>query len=126
MTTRYAQGLKMLEKVDGQAGLDVLESFAAFAPDLARYVVEFPFGDIYSRPGLSLRDRELATVSALAAMGTAAPQLRVHFHAALNVGISPEELMEICIHMAVYAGFPAALNAAGVLRDVLREQEQKA
>ncbi len=65
---RYARGLERLGEIDGDAGRKVLESLADIAPDLARYVIEFPFGDVYSRPGLGLREREIATVAALAAM----------------------------------------------------------
>ena len=71
-------------------------------------MIEFPFGDIYSRPGLDLRSREIAVVAALTAMGNAAPQLKVHIQGALNVGVSRTEIVETIMQMAVYAGFPAA------------------
>jgi 4-carboxymuconolactone decarboxylase len=92
------------------------------APDLARYTIEYPFGDVYSRPGLDLKSREIATVAALTAMGNAAPQLKVHIHAALNVGCTVTEVMEIIIQMSVYAGFPAALNGAFAAEEVLLER----
>ena len=88
-------------------------------PDLARYTIEYPFGDIYSRPGLDLKTREIATLAALTAMGNCAPQLKVHLHAALNVGCSEEELKEVILQMSVYAGFPAALNGMFALKEVL-------
>ncbi|MCK9239473.1 carboxymuconolactone decarboxylase family protein [Desulfocurvus sp.] len=119
---RYARGLERLGQIDGDAGRKVLDSLAGFAPDLARYVIEFPFGDVYSRPGLGLREREIATVAALAALGNAAPQLAVHVHGALNVGVRPAEIVEVVIQMAVYAGFPAALRAAAVVREVFQER----
>ncbi len=122
MTTNATQEAGRLGEIDGDAGRKVLESLADIAPDLARYVIEFPFGDVYSRPGLGLREREIATVAALAAMGTAAPQLAVHVHGALNVGVRPVEIVEVVIQMAVYAGFPAALNAMAVVREVFRER----
>lgn len=122
---RFELGLKTLEQVDGQAGQKVIESLQDIAPDLARYVIEYPFGDVYARPGLGLREREIATVAALAALGNARPQLEVHLHAALNVGLIQEELVEICIQMSVYAGFPAALNAVDALKKVLREREEQ-
>ncbi|MFC4216902.1 carboxymuconolactone decarboxylase family protein [Pseudophaeobacter arcticus] len=96
----------------------MIDALAGVAPDFANYLFEFPFGDIYSRPGLSLRDREIATIAALAAMGTAQPQLKVHIEAGLNVGLSQEEITEILMQMAVYAGFPAALNGLFVAKDV--------
>ncbi|ABD06278.1 Carboxymuconolactone decarboxylase [Rhodopseudomonas palustris HaA2] len=96
----------------------MIDSLAEIAPDFARYVIEFPFGDIYSRPGLDLRAREIATIAALTAMGNATPQLKVHIEAGLNVGLSRAEIIEIIMQMAVYAGFPAALNGLFAARDV--------
>lgn len=121
---RYRRGWEMLGKIDGEAGGRVIESLRDIAPDLGRYVIEFPFGDVYSRGVLSLREREIATVAALSAMGNARPQLKVHVHGALNVGCSRQEVVEICIQMAVYAGFPAALNAVFAAREVFRERDE--
>ena len=115
---RYATGLAMLERVDGRGGEEVLESVRAISPDFARYLVEFPFGDIYSREGLDLKSREIAVVAALTAMGNAGPQLRVHIGAALHVGCTRQEILEVIMQMAVYAGFPAALNGLFAARDV--------
>lgn len=116
--TRYEQGLARLREIDGDAGERVIDSLADIAPDFARYLIEFPFGDIYSRPGLDLRSREIAVVAALTAMGNAAPQLKVHLQAALNVGVTRPEIVEIIMQMAVYAGFPAALNGLSAAREV--------
>lgn len=117
-TPRYLQGLAKLREIDGQAGEHVVASLADIAPDFARYLIEFPFGDIYSRPGLDLRTREIAVVAALTAMGNAAPQLKVHLQAALNVGVTREEIVEVIMQMSVYAGFPAALNGLAAAREV--------
>lgn len=118
-----------MREIDGEAGERVVASLADIAPDFARYLVEFPFGDIYSRPGLDLRSREIAVVAALTAMGNAAPQLRVHLRAALNVGVTRQEIVEVIMQMAVYAGFPAALNGLTAAREVFSaasETEEKA
>ena len=115
---RYQRGLDKLAEIDGQQGQRVIDSLADIAPDFAKYLIEFPFGDIYSRPGLDLRTRELATVAALTALGNAEPQLKVHIHAALNVGCSREEIVETIMQMAVYAGFPAALNGLFAAKEV--------
>ena len=96
---RYQRGLRRLEELDGQAGLDWLEDLATISPDLARLTVEFPFGDVWSRSGLSDRDREIATIAALTALGNAKPELR----------------------MSVYAGFPAALNALAAAKEVFAD-----
>lgn len=118
---RHARGLSMLSTVDGPAGLAVVEQLSRAFPDFARCLVEFPFGDIYAREGLGLREREIATVAALCALGNATAQLRVHVHAALHVGCQPAEVVEIIMQMAVYAGFPAALNGLSVVREVFGE-----
>ncbi|QJB55165.1 carboxymuconolactone decarboxylase family protein [Pseudodesulfovibrio sp. zrk46] len=121
--TRYERGLEKLNEIDGQAGTNVVESLKDIAPDFAEYLIEFPFGDIYSRPGLDVRSREVATIAALTAMGTATPQLKVHIAAGLNVGLSKEEIVEIIMQMAVYAGFPAALNGLFAAREVFEAEE---
>jgi 4-carboxymuconolactone decarboxylase len=120
---RYRRGLARLAEIDGEAGHRVVAGLSGIAPDLARYVVEFAFGDVYSRPGLDLRSRELSTVAALTALGTARPQLEVHLHAALNVGCTRGELVEVIVQMAVYAGFPAALNGMEAAKAVLAARE---
>ena len=120
---RYARGWAKLKEVDGQAGESVIESLKDIAPDFARLIIEFPFGDIYSRPGLDLKVRELAVVAALTAMGNAAPQLKVHIHGARNVGCSRQEIVEVIMQMAVYAGFPAALNGLFAAKEIFSEEE---
>lgn len=70
---RYERGCAMLHRIDGEAGANVFESLKDIAPDFARLLIEFPFGDIYARPGLDLTIRELVVVAGLTAMGNAAP-----------------------------------------------------
>ncbi|HEU5434840.1 MAG TPA: carboxymuconolactone decarboxylase family protein [Telluria sp.] len=115
---RYARGWQKLREIDGEAGEKVIDSLRDIAPDFARLLIEFPFGDIYSRPGLDLKSRELAVVAALTALGNAAPQLKVHIQGALNVGCTREEIVEVIMQMAVYAGFPAALNGLFAAKEV--------
>lgn len=119
---RYEEGLKKLEEIDGEAGVNVVESLKDIAPDFAKYLIEFPFGDIYSRDGLDIKSREIATIAALCAMGNAAPQLKVHIKAGLNVGITRDEIIEVLMQMAVYAGFPAALNGIAAAKEVFLEE----
>lgn len=120
---RFERGLRVLSEVDGSAGEKVVASLADISPDFARYLVEFPFGDIYARSGLGLREREIATIAALTALGNAQPQLKVHLKAGRHVGLSRQEIVETVIQMAVYAGFPAALNGLFAARDVFAEEE---
>lgn len=119
---RYERGWNKLREIDGAAGERVIDALADIAPDFARYLIEFPFGDIYSRPQLDLKSREIAVVAALTALGHAAPQLKVHVHGALNVGCTREEVVEVIMQMAVYAGFPAALNGLFAAKEVFAER----
>ncbi|WP_217621130.1 carboxymuconolactone decarboxylase family protein [Salipiger sp. CCB-MM3] len=121
--TRLERGAQALAEIDGSAGEAVVAALADIAPDFATLLLEFPFGDIYTRPGLGLREREVATIAALCAMGTAQPQLKVHIEAGLNVGLSREEITEILMQMAVYAGFPAALNGLFAAREVFAARD---
>ncbi|MCH2218746.1 MAG: carboxymuconolactone decarboxylase family protein [Dechloromonas sp.] len=122
---RYERGLAKLREIDGEAGERVVQSLEGIAPDFARYLIEFPFGDVYSRPGLDLKSREIAVVAALTALGHAAPQLKVHIQAALNVGVTREEVVETIMQMAVYAGFPAALNGLSAAKDVFAQADAR-
>jgi len=119
---RYERGWKKLKEIDGEAGERVIESLKDIAPDFARLLIEFPFGDVYSRPGLDLKSREIAVVAALTALGNAAPQLKVHIHGALNVGCTEQEVVEVIMQMAVYAGFPSALNGLFAAKEVFTER----
>ncbi len=121
-SSRYSRGWEKLREIDGQAGERVIASLSDIAPDFAKYLIEFPFGDIYSRPQLDLKAREIGVVAALTALGNATPQLKVHIHGALNVGCTHDEVVEIIMQMAVYAGFPAALNGLLAAKDVFAER----
>ncbi|ELS3714379.1 carboxymuconolactone decarboxylase family protein [Vibrio fluvialis] len=120
--SRFTAGLAKLNEIDGDAGQKVMESLQDICPDLARFTVEYPFGDIHSREGLDLKSREIATVAALTALGNCTPQLKVHLNAALNVGCTEDELKEVILQMSVYAGFPAALNGMFAFKEVLAER----
>ena len=121
---RFRIGWEKLAEIDGKQGEKVVDALKDISPDFADLLIEFPFGDIYSRPGLDLKSREIATVAALTAMGTAIPQLKVHIHGALNVGCTREEVIEIMMQMAVYAGFPAALNGLFAAKEVFDDREE--
>jgi 4-carboxymuconolactone decarboxylase len=119
------EGFEKLKEIDGEAGERIIESLKDISPDFGRYLIDFPFGDIYSRAGLDLKSREIATLAALVAMGNALPQLKVHIHGALNVGCSRTEVIEVIIQMEVYAGFPAALNGLSSAKEVFNERNMK-
>ena len=119
---RFELGAATLAAVTGGTGTAVVDGLKDIAPDLADWIVSFSYGDVLSRPGLDLRSRQFATIAALTAMGNAAPQLKVHINGALNVGCLPSEIVEVILQMTVFAGFPAAINALNVAREVFKER----
>jgi 4-carboxymuconolactone decarboxylase len=118
---RRTRGLRVMSEITGAAGEAVVAELRDVAPDLADWVVDFSYGDVMARPGLERRTRQLATIAALAALGNAAPQLAVHIRGALKVGCRPQEIIEVIMQIAVYAGFPAAINALTVAREALAD-----
>lgn len=120
---RLRHGLEVLGRIDGEAGRAVLDALADVAPALGHHIAAFAFGDIYDRPGLDPRSRQLITLGALTALGGCEAQLRVHIGAALNLGLSAEEIVETILHASVYCGFPRALNAIFVAKDVFTARD---
>ncbi len=112
-------------EVDGEGGKRVIESLEDIAPDLGRYVIEFAFGDIYKRQGISLQQKQLVTIASLATQGGCEPQLNVHINAALNVGLTRDDIVEAIIHCIPYTGFPKVLNAVFVAKKVFEERDLK-
>ena len=119
---RYDHGRAVLDAVDGTAGANVIGSLKDVSPELGHQVVAWGFGEIYSRPGLEPRDRQLVTLGMLTALGGCEPQLEVHINAALNVGLTAEQIIETFLHSAVYCGFPRALNATFTAKKVFAER----
>ncbi len=117
---RYQRGMAVLNQLDADAAQGIMQGLQDIAPEMAGYIVEFGYGDIYSRPGLDLASRQIATMAALTCLGHAAPQLKFHIGAALNVGVTPREIIETIYVTMVYAGFPAGLNAITVAREVFK------
>ncbi|MCG0675924.1 4-carboxymuconolactone decarboxylase [Lactiplantibacillus plantarum] len=120
---RLINGKAMLQRVDAEAADHVMASLDRVAPDVAKLILEFAFNDIYTRPGLSLQQRELVTITSLLTQGDTADQLRVHLNGCLNVGLSRTEIVETCIHCIPYVGFPKVLNALTVVKEVFTKKE---
>ncbi len=118
---RYRRGVEILQQLSGNHAEQVTSRVAEIAPDFARMTIEFPFGDLYARGIVDLRTRELAAIAVLASLGRI-PQLRVHVESALHLGCSREEVVEILMQIAIYAGFPPALNALAECHDLLTEE----
>ena len=121
---RYQRGWDKLKEIDGEAGEKDINSLKDICPDLGRFIIEYSFGDIYTRDGLDLKSKEIAVIAALTAMGTATPQLKVHLNGALNVGCTINEVKEVILQMSVYAGFPCCINAMNALKEVLQERQE--
>ena len=120
-TDKYEKGLLKLEEISPGAADRTKQSLEDIAPDMVRYLMEFVFGEISSRPGLDMRAREITAVASLAALGTAPNQLKVHIKGALNCGCTREEIVEVLMQVLVYAGFPAALTGLRLAKEVFAE-----
>ena len=123
--SRFEQGSQALAAIDGKGGQDVIDSLQDIAPDLGRWIVEFAFGDIYTREGLTLQQRELVTIGSLVTQGDTAPQLAVHIQGALNVGLSKESVIEAILQCVPYVGFPRVINAINVARKVFASADEE-
>ncbi|MCR2804554.1 carboxymuconolactone decarboxylase family protein [Paenibacillus soyae] len=118
----YAKGMEMLGKmVDPEIVEQTVNKVAKFSPDFAKLIVEFPYGSIYSRPGLDMKQRSLVTLSSLITQG-AAGQLDFHVNVALNSGLTPNEIIEAIMNTLPYAGFPKAISALFVVMKVFEDR----
>ncbi len=122
---RYEKGMKKFKEIHGPIAKATVDSLKDVAPDLGRFVTEFAFGDIYSRPGLDLKTRQLLTIASLTTLGYATPQLKAHIKGALNVGCTKQEIIETLLQMAIYAGFPASMNALYAAKEVFKERDSR-
>ena len=120
--TRFTQGTEQLKAIDGKGGENVIKSLEDIAPDLGKFIVAFAFGDIYTRERLTTEEREMITLSSLLTAGGCEPQLEVHIGGALNVGISPEKVIETFLQCIPYTGFPKVLNAVFTVKKVFAER----
>ncbi|WP_406531969.1 carboxymuconolactone decarboxylase family protein [Methanobrevibacter sp.] len=119
---RYEKGKECLESIQESSVEEIFKDLEDIAPDLSRFVVEFPYSEIYTREEVDLKTRELCTVAALTAIGTI-PQLKDHINAALNVGNSPVEIVEVIMQMSAYAGFPKAINGIVAAKEVFYKKD---
>lgn len=120
-TERFTNGWKKLMEIDGKGGESVIASLQDISPDLGNMIIEFAFGDIYTRDQLTLQEREMITITSLLTTGGCEAQLHVHINGALNVGISKERIIETFLQCIPYVGFPKVLNAVSAARKVFQE-----
>ncbi|MGD9210090.1 MAG: carboxymuconolactone decarboxylase family protein, partial [Desulfobacteraceae bacterium] len=118
--SRRERGLQALALTSANSGQTVLDSLKDIAPDMGKFILDFSYGDVISRKIISPKWKEIAMISSAIARGNMQPQLKVHLKAALNVGCSRQEIIETIYQMAVYAGFPAALNGLSAAREVFK------
>jgi 4-carboxymuconolactone decarboxylase len=119
---RFARGMDVIARVNGDIGPAIVDSLADVSPELAHHVVAWAFGEVYARPALPPRDRQLVTLGMLTALGGCEPQLEVHVNTALNVGLTPEQIIEALLQSAVYCGMPRAINATMTARKVFADR----
>ena len=120
--TRFELGAEKLKEIDGIGGENVIQSLQDIAPDVGKYILEFAFGDVYTRPELSMQEREMITITSLLTTGGCEPQLEVHINGSLNVGLSPEKIIETFIQCIPYTGFPKVLNAIYTAKKIFAER----
>ena len=118
---KYNDGRNKVKAIFGAHGENAIAALEPVAPDLARQIYEHAYGDTYARDTLNLRDRSLVTIAGLTALGYPQQQLASHIRGGLNVGLDRSEIVETITHMALYAGFPAAVNAALTAKEVFSD-----
>jgi 4-carboxymuconolactone decarboxylase len=120
-TSRYDIGWAKLREIHGQYGPAVLDRLNDIAPELKQWVIEFAFGEVYSRPQLDLKSRQIATLAALVCLHHGGAELKAHVRGAIQAGCSRQEVIEVVMQMAIYAGFPAAITAMASVREAFTE-----
>lgn len=118
---RFERGSAKIQELNKKADQGLIDGLGKTAPDLANYVLEFVFGDLYSREGLDTKTKQMLTITILATLGNAKPQLAFHIKGGLNLGITRQEIIDIMTHISGYAGFPAAINGVNTAKEVFAE-----
>src|ERR671934_444732 len=118
--SRFESGMKVRKEVHGNEYVEqALARTTEFDADFQRFITEYAWGGLWARPDLDRRTRSLVTIAILAALGR--EELGLHLRASRNTGATPREIAEVLLHVAVYAGVPAANNAMGLAKTVLGE-----
>ncbi len=120
---KYNNGLELLKKLHGgHAGEALVNSLQDICPDFVTMTIEWGFGSIFNRPGLDIKTRELAIIAACVTLGTATAQLLAHIEAAINVGATKQEIIEVILQTGLYAGFPAVTNSLLAAKSILGDK----
>jgi len=127
---RYQKGIEKIKELTSSSDenptgfMDIGDGFKDIAPDLSKYVVEFAFGDIYSREGLTKQQQTMATIASLVTLGTE-PQLELHINVGITIGLTPKEIVGTIVHLIPYTGFPRVLNALKIVKKVFAQRNIK-
>jgi 4-carboxymuconolactone decarboxylase len=127
---RFQNGLDKLmeytltDNKDISTHLKISDDLQDIAPDVGKYIIEFAYGEIYSRAGLTNKQRALVTISSLVTQGTE-PQLELHINTGLTAGLTKEEIVESITHLIPYTGFPRVLNALTVAKKVFAVRDEE-
>jgi 4-carboxymuconolactone decarboxylase len=122
MSDNFERGFALMNEISGGQAQPFVDSLSEVSPALVRQVAAWGFGEIYSRPQLVPRDRELFTIGMLTALGGCESELRLHIGVALNVGVTSVEIVEALLQSAGYCGFPRAIQATRVAKEVFAER----
>ena len=123
--SRYDVGMRVRREVLGDAHVERAEArTTAFDADFQRLITETAWGSVWARPGLDRPTRSLITIAMLAALGRS-EELALHLRASRNTGATPEQIAEALLHVAIYAGIPAANSAIALAKQVLVEPEEE-
>lgn len=110
---RFNNGIKKYEEIFGSSASGIIDQLG----DMGKYVAEFSYGDVYSRTGLSLKEREIAAIAMLASRSGVDAMLRIHIKGALHVGVTYQQIEEIIIQTALFSGFATAIQSLQVLQE---------
>jgi 4-carboxymuconolactone decarboxylase len=119
--SRRRKGRALLHRIHQGFGEESVKALGDRSPALQRFITDFAFGEVYARPGLDLKTRQLVTIAMVGALGNAPSQLKSHIHGALQLGWTRDQIREVLLQLAVYAGFPAAMNAMAAAQEAFAD-----
>jgi 4-carboxymuconolactone decarboxylase len=120
MKKNYEKGIEILKQMTDAEGMQGIKYLQDIFPDFGEKMIAVGFGQIYSRPNLELKLREVVTITALITQGSF-EQLDFHIKAALKVGLKQEEILEIILHCVAYVGFPKACSALAIAGKIFKD-----
>ena len=114
-------GKQRIKEILGEKSADLIKRFEEISPDFANYILDFGYGDLYSRSGFLDQNRELAAVACLIGQGNTGLPLKVHLKGMLNVGWTKNQIIELLIFLIGYVGFPSCVEAITMLQQITED-----